>query len=243
MSVEIRKAMVLAGGRGERMQPLTNDRPKPLVEVGGRALIDRAIDHLLAAGVDEIVVNVHYMADMLEAHLKARSGPRIEISDERDQLLDTGGGVKRALPMLGSEPFFVVNSDALWIEEPGAKSNIASMMEAYDAEGSDYLMLVTETQRATGYTGQGDFDMDEKANLAWRQKDQFGPFMFAGVQIMNEKLFDNAPDDPFSNSWVWNNVLIPQHRFVGYMLTGSWLHASSAEDVAAINEVLRDAPK
>ncbi len=242
MSIQIKKAMVLAAGEGRRMRPLTDDRPKPLVEVGGRALIDRAIDRLEAAGVEEVVVNLHYMADMLEAHLKGRKSPRITFSDERDALLETGGGVKRALPYLGNEPFFVVNSDALWIDPAHGKDNLRAMMDAFDASKAGYLMLVTERAGSIGFTGRGDFDMDEAGHLAWRKQDHDAPIMFAGVQIMQASDFADAKEEAFSNTWVWNTRLIPEGRFIGHRLEGRWLHASSAEDVAAIDEVLRDAP-
>lgn len=240
MSIQIKKAMVLAAGEGRRMRPLTDDRPKPLVEVGGRALIDRAIDRLEAAGIEEVVVNLHYMADMLEAHLSKRESPRIAFSDERDALLETGGGVRRALPHFGDEPFFVVNSDALWIDPPDGKDNLRAMMDAFDAEVG-YLMLVTEREGSIGFTGRGDFDMDEAGHLAWRKEGRDAPIMFAGVQIMQASLFEDAKEDAFSNTWVWNTQLIPEGRFIGHRLEGRWLHASSAEDVEAIEQVLRDA--
>lgn len=240
MSVEIKKAMVLAAGEGTRMRPLTDDRPKPLVEVGGKALIDHAIDRLEAVGVEEIVVNLHYMADMLEAHLRERASPRITFSDERDVLLETGGGVKRALPLLGEDPFFVVNSDALWIDPSDGKDNLGSMMDAFDAETTGYLMLVAEREGSIGFTGRGDFDMDDGGHLTWRRQDQDASMMFAGVQIMQASHFEHAPRDAFSNRWIWDNELIPGGHFIGHRLEGRWLHASSAADVAAINEVLKD---
>lgn len=241
MSVEIRKAVVLAAGQGTRMRPLTDDRPKPLVEVGGKALIDHAIDRLEAAGVEEVVVNLHYMADMLEAHLLARRSPHIVFSDERDALLDTGGGVKRTLPLLGEDPFFVMNSDALWIDPAGGKDNLASMIEAFDADSPGYLMLVTECEGSVGFTGRGDFDMDDAGHLTWRKEGQDASMMFAGVQIMQARLFERAPEGAFSNRWIWDNELIPAGRFIGHLLEGRWLHASSAADVEAIEEVLKDA--
>lgn len=238
MSIKIKKAIVLAAGRGSRMAPLTDHCPKPLVEVGGRALIDRAIDRLEAAGVEEVVVNLHYMADMMEAHLAKRSSPRIIFSDERGALLETGGGVKRALPLLGDAPFFVVNSDALWIDPPDGRDTLVSMMDAFDSERAGYLMLVAPCEGSVGFTGRGDFDMDDAGHLAWRKPDCDAPIMFAGVQIMQASHFEGAPDGAFSNTWVWNNKLIPNGQFVGHTLEGRWLHASSVEDVAAINEVL-----
>jgi N-acetyl-alpha-D-muramate 1-phosphate uridylyltransferase len=238
MGLRIKKAIVLAAGRGSRMRPLTDDRPKPLVEVGGRSLIDRAIDRLEAAGVEEVVVNLHYMADMLEAHLSKRIRPKILFSDERDVLLETGGGVRRALPLLGEAPFFVVNSDALWIDTPGGKDNLEAMMEAYEKAGSGYMMLVTEREGSVGYTGRGDFNMDAAGHLSWREENCDAPIMFAGVQIMRAAHFQDARDEAFSNKWVWDHALIPDNAFVGHRLEGRWLHASSAEDVAEIGIIL-----
>lgn len=238
MSTRIKKAIVLAAGRGSRMAPLTDHCPKPLVEVGGRALIDRAIDRLEAAGVEEIVVNLHYMADMMEAHLKKRASPRIVFSDERDALLETGGGVKRALPLLGDGPFFVVNSDALWIEPTGGKDTLQAMMEAYDASGAGYLMLIAPCEGSVGFTGRGDFDMDDAGHLTWRKPERDAPNMFAGVQIMQASHFDGIDEEAFSTREVWDQLLIPKGRFVGHQLEGRWLHASSAADVEEINEVL-----
>lgn len=240
MSTQIKKAIVLAAGRGSRMAPLTDHCPKPLVEVGGRALVDRAIDRLEAAGVEEVVVNLHYMADMMEAHLSKRSSPRIVFSDERDALLETGGGVKRALPMLGDAPFFVVNSDALWIDPPDGADNLQAMTKAFDEGDHGYLMLVAEREGSVGYTGRGDFDLGEAGELIWRKDGKDASMMFAGVQIMQAAHFETIEDEAFSTREVWNRLLIPKRQFFGHKLEGRWLHASSVEDVAAINEVLRD---
>ena len=235
---QIKQAMILAAGKGTRMRPLTDDRPKPLVEIRGRALIDHGLDRLEEAGVERVVVNLHYMADMLEAHLSKRSSPQIIFSDERDVLLETGGGVKRALPLLEGEPFFVVNSDALWLDPEGGPNTIRTMMDAYTARGADYLMLLARRDEAVGFTGKGDFHMDGEGHLTWRKDDEIAPYMFAGVQIMNAELFARAPDGSFSNKWIWDQELIPENRFIGHLLEGRWLHASSAEDVAAIELAL-----
>lgn len=238
MSTQIKKAIVLAAGRGSRMAPLTDHCPKPLVEVGGRALIDRAIDRLEAAGVEEVVVNLHYMADMMEAHLRKRTSPRIIFSDERDALLETGGGVKRALPLLGDAPFFAVNSDALWIDNDGGTDNLVAMMDAYDEGLKGCSLLVAVRHGSVGYTGRGDFHMDEACHLARRNADGEAPYMYAGVQIMHPSVFDGIEDTAFSNNLVWDR-LNPQGRLFGHKLEGRWLHASSVKDVAAINEVLK----
>lgn len=235
---EIKQAMVLAAGKGTRMRPLTDDRPKPLVEIQGRALIDHTIDRLEEAGIEKVVVNIHYMADMLEAHLEGRESPEIIFSDERDVLLETGGGVRCALPLFDDGPFFVVNSDALWLDVPGSDNTLRTMMDAYDDKGADYLMLLARREEAVGFTGKGDFEMDEAGHLSWRKGEEAADYMFAGVQIMNAALFENAPEGAFSNKWVWDAELIPHGRFVGHLLHGRWLHASSADDVLAIEEAL-----
>jgi len=235
---EIKQAMVLAAGKGTRMRPLTDDRPKPLVEIQGRALIDHTIDRLEEAGIEKVVVNIHYMADMLESHLAKRQSPEIIFSDERDVLLETGGGVRRALPLLDDGPFFVVNSDALWRDAPDGSNTIRTMMDVYDTKGAEFLMLLARRDEAIGFTGKGDFDMDNEGSLTWRKGDELADYMFAGVQIMNADLFDRAPDGAFSNKWIWDKELIPNDRFVGYLLDGEWLHASSVEDVAAIEVAL-----
>lgn len=241
MSVQIKKAMVLAAGEGRRMRPLTDDRPKPLVEVGGRALIDHVIDRLEVAGVEEVVVNLHYMADMLEAHLKGRKSPRIIFSDERDALLDTGGGVKRALPLLGDDPFLVMSADTGWVESPDGKDNLKAMMDAFDPDRCDCMLLVADCKTSVGFVGRGDFDMDEERKLTRRAPDGDADYMYASVQVMKPSLFDATPQGAFSNNWIWDQLNL-KGRLLGYKLEGRWLHASSAADVAAIDEVLRDAP-
>lgn len=239
MSVQIKKAMVLAAGEGRRMRPLTDDRPKPLVDVGGRALIDRVIDRLEAAGIEEVVVNLHYMADMLEAHLRKRKCPRIVFSDERDVLLDTGGGVKRALPLLGDEPFFVMSADTGWIDGPDGKDNLQAMMDAFDPETCDCMLLVADCATSVGYVGRGDFDMDDGRKLTRRAPEGEAEYMYASVQVMKPSLFDETPEGAFSNNWIWDQ-LNAKGRLLGHRLEGRWLHASSAEDVEAIEKVLRD---
>lgn len=237
MSVQIKKAMVLAAGQGTRMRPLTNDRPKPLVSVRGRTFIDQVIDRLEAAGVEEIIVNVHYMAEMLEAHLGTRKTPRIVFSDERDGLLDTGGGVKRALPLLGDEPFLVMSSDTLWIDGPDGGDNLKAMMEAFDPAKHDCMLLLAERESSVGYVGRGDFDLDSAGRLTRRAADEDAFYMYASVQIMKPSLFEKELPDVFSNNRIWDELLV-QGRLVGHVLEGRWLHASSAADVEEIEGML-----
>lgn len=236
----IKTAMVLAAGKGTRMRPLTDDRPKPMVEIRGRSLIDHTLDRLRDAGVEEVVVNLHYMADMLEAHLARRDDLTIRFSDERDVLLETGGGVARALPLLGEGPFFVVNSDALWLDPQDGSNTLAEMTHAYEEKEAGYMMLLARREGAVGFTGKGDFFMDAEDRLDWRGERDLAPFMFAGVQIMRAAHFAEVPGEAFSNKWVWNHALIPHGHFVGHVMRGRWLHASSAEDVLAIERALSE---
>jgi MurNAc alpha-1-phosphate uridylyltransferase len=164
------------------MLPITATMPKPLVKVAGQSLVDFALDRLHEAGIDTVVVNVHHFADMLEAHLSTRELPRIVISDERSELLETGGGVKKALPLLGSEPFITFNSDSLWIE--GKEPNLKRLVKAWDPERMDILMLVAPLSTSIGFEGRGDFHMDQGGRLRRRGTDDSAPFAYAGVAIV-----------------------------------------------------------
>jgi len=187
--------MVLAAGLGTRMKPLTLTRPKALVEVAGRPLIDRVLDRLLVAGVEEAVVNVHHHADMLERHLAQRRSPKIIISDERSLLLDSGGGLKKALPRLGERPFYAVNSDTIWIE--GLRPNLPALAEAFSPARMDALLLLAATSSSCGYDGRGDFSLDADGRIARRGDRQIVPFVYAGAAILTPELFAGAPEGPF----------------------------------------------
>ncbi|MFC0282109.1 nucleotidyltransferase family protein [Camelimonas abortus] len=233
----ITRAMVLAAGLGKRMRPITTTTPKPLVSVGGVALIDRLLDRLAEAGVTEAVVNVHYLADLVETHLERRRGaPRTVISDERGRLLETGGGVKKALPLLGGAPFFVGNSDSMWIEGPA--SNLRRMARFWDPERMDALLLLAATASSTGYDGPGDFAMDREGRLRRRMEREVTPFVYAGVAILRPELFAGAPEGPFSLNRIFD-AAIGRGRLFGLRLDGHWLHVGTpgalrvAEDVIA----------
>jgi len=180
------------------MLPITATMPKPLVKVAGRSLIDFALDKLHEAGVESVVVNVHHFADMLEAHLLTRETPRIVISDERGELLETGGGVKKALPLLGSDPFITFNSDSLWIE--GQEPNLKRLVKAWDPERMDILMLVAPLSTSIGFEGRGDFHQDEDGRLRRRGTDDSAPFAYAGVAIVKPELVHGTPEGAFSAS-------------------------------------------
>src|ERR1044071_4916627 len=187
----IQRAMVLAAGLGTRMRPLTDTLPKPLVRVAGKALIDHVLDKLADAHVTQAVVNVHYHAGQIEAHLKGRMRPRIVISDERDQILDTGGGVVKALPQLGPAPFFHMNSDTLWIE--GVTPNLTRLAAQFDPARMDILLLLASTAASIGYEGRGDFLMAPDGRLTRRKEREVVPFVYAGAAILNPTSFADAP--------------------------------------------------
>jgi N-acetyl-alpha-D-muramate 1-phosphate uridylyltransferase len=218
--------MVLAAGQGLRMRPLTVDIPKPLVRLKGRALIDHVLDRLAAAGVARAVVNVHYLADKLEAHLAKRASPQIVISDERGLLLDTGGGLVRALPELGPEPFLIHNSDSVWIE--GVGSNLSRLFAAWDGGAMDALLLLASATSSLGYDGQGDFSMGTDGRLVRRGERQMAPFVFTGVSIAHPRLFDGAPEGAFSLNAPWD-AAIEKGRLFGIRLDGLWMHVGTPE--------------
>lgn len=219
-------AMVLAAGMGTRMRPLTDTIPKPLVRLGGRPLIDHVLDRLAAAGVTRAVVNVHHHADLLEAHVATRTTPQIVVSDERDALLDTGGGVLRALPLLGAEPFIVHNSDSVWAE--GVGCNIERLMAAWDAERMDALMLLASPSRSLGYDGRGDFMMDSGGRLTRRPAQLVAPFAFAGVSIMHPRLMQGCEPGRFSLNKPWDGA-IARGRLYGVRMEGTWMHVGTPE--------------
>jgi MurNAc alpha-1-phosphate uridylyltransferase len=218
--------MVLAAGLGVRMRPLTSDTPKPLVRLKGCALIDHVLDRLAAAGVARAVVNVHYLAGSIEAHLKQRKTPKIVISDERGKILDTGGGVVHALPALGAGPFLIHNSDSVWIE--GVGSNLERLFAAWDSATMDALMLLASAATSLGYEGQGDFSMGTDGRLVRRGERQMAPFVFTGVSIAHPRLFAHAPQGAFSLNRVWDEA-IDKGRLYGIRLDGLWMHVGTPE--------------
>lgn len=228
-------AFVLAAGKGERMRPLTNTLPKPLVPLDGKPLIDHVLDRLAAAGIKRAVVNVHYLADKIEKHLAHRSAPKIIISDERDKLLDTGGGALRALPKLGDGPFVIHNSDSVWIE--GLGSNLDRLLSGFDADLMDSLMLVAPLASSIGYDGPGDFQMDATGHLTRQTGPRLAPFVFAGVSIAHPRLFENAPSGPFSLNKLWDRA-IDKGRLYGLRLEGIWMHVGTPDALAEAEAAL-----
>ncbi len=223
-----RRAMVLAAGLGTRMRPLTDTRPKPLCEVAGKALIDHVLDRLAEAGVDTAGVNVHHFADQIEAHLKARQSPRIVISDERAQLLETGGGIAKAMPFLGDEPFFVVNSDTIWID--GIRPNLIRLAEAFAPERMDALLLLAPTATSVGYAGRGDFTMTPDGRLSRRGEREVAPFVYSGAAIITPALMAGTTAEPFSLNRPFDHAIKAQ-RLYGLRLDGVWMHVGTADAV------------
>jgi MurNAc alpha-1-phosphate uridylyltransferase len=221
-------AMILAAGLGKRLRPITTTVPKPLVEVAGRALIDHALDRLQLAGVDTAVVNVHYLPDLVEAHLARRRFPRILISDERKKLLDTGGGIARALPKLGADPFLVLNSDSFWIE--GMRPNLDQLAAAYNPDRMDALLMLAPAVAAIGYSGPGDFSMDTTGNVQRRRERQVAAFVYAGAAILHPRLFADAPEGAFSLNLLFDTA-IEKERLFGVRMDGIWLHVGTPEAI------------
>ncbi len=226
----IDRAMVLAAGLGKRMRPLTDTLPKPLVQVAGKALIDHVLDKLADAGVAQAVVNVHHRADQIEAHLKSRTRPRIVISDERGELLDTGGGIVKALPHLGSGPFFHMNSDTLWLE--GVTPNLSRLAEQFDVSSMDILLLLASTATSIGYEGRGDFNMAPDGRLSRRAERQVAPFVYAGAAVLSPAIFADAPKGAFSLNRLFDRAA-EAGRLYGLRLDGTWMHVGTPAAIQA----------
>jgi len=233
MSVTPAKAMVLAAGLGLRMRPLTDHMPKPLVQVAGQPLLDHVLDKLALAGVSEAVVNVHYLPDQIIAHTAARTRPRIIISDERDQVLGTGGAVVKALPLLGDAPFFHLNADTMWID--GVRPNLARLAETFDPTRMDILLLMAPTTSSIGYGGRGDYGMLPDGALRKRREHQVVPFVYAGAAIMSPSLFRDAPAGEFSLTKMFDRAN-EQERLFGLRLDGVWMHVGTPDAVQAAEE-------
>jgi len=227
--------MVLAAGLGTRMRPHNGQIPKPLVTVGGKALIDYALDRLANAGVELAVVNVHHLADQIERHLACRQRPQIVISDERTVLLGTGGGVIKAMPALGGGPFFHVNSDTIWID--GVAPNLMRLASAFDAARMDALLLLAPTTTSIGYVGRGDFTMTPDGRLVRRGEREVAPFVYAGAAILTPAFFAGVPEGPSSMSPLFDRAAAAE-RLYGLRLEGVWMHVGTPEAVKAAEAAL-----
>ncbi|MBD3746749.1 MAG: nucleotidyltransferase family protein [Sphingopyxis terrae] len=239
MSATIESAMVMAAGIGKRMRPLTATRPKPLVRVAGKPLIDHSLDRIEAAGIAHVVVNVHYLADALEAHLaKQKRSFTLAVSDERGELLETGGGMVKALPLLKGDPILIVNSDNIWTDGP--QDSIRNLARHWDGDRMDALLLVIRQASATGHGGKGDFHMDPSGKLSRRKPGRVAPFVYTGIQLISPRLLVGAPEGPFSTNLLWDRA-IAAGRLYGLSHMGQWFDvgtpASIAPTEAALSEV------
>jgi MurNAc alpha-1-phosphate uridylyltransferase len=230
-----RTAMIMAAGLGKRMRPLTATRPKPLVEVAGKTLLDHVLDRLGAAGVERVVVNVHYLPDALEAHLKRRTDFEVAISDERDLLLETGGGLVKAGPLIDCDPFLAVNSDNFWVDGPADALKL--LASQWDDARMDALLLLVPHARAGNHQGLGDFHMSPDGQLRRRGKARIAPFVFTGIQIMAKRLLEDAPEGPFSTNILWDRAIVTGRLF-GAVHQGLWFDVGSPPAIRATEDAL-----
>jgi MurNAc alpha-1-phosphate uridylyltransferase len=229
-------AMVLAAGIGKRMRPLTATRPKPMVKVLGKPLIDHALDRLRDAGIAKAVVNVHYLADPLEAHLSHRKAPAITISDERDALLETGGGMVRANAHgLLPETFFALNSDNIWLDGP--RNVFEELSRAWNDESMDALLLLARHPSAHNYQGQGDFHLDPLGRISRRRHGRVAPYIYTGIQLLSRRLLRDAPEGAFSTNILWNRAM-EEGRLFGAVHTGEWIEVGEPGHIAPAEALL-----
>lgn len=221
--------MIMAAGLGKRMRPLTTTRPKPLIEVNGKALLDHVLEKLRVAGVKKVVVNVHYLADALEAHLKSRPHElEVVISDERDLLMETGGGLVKAAPLIDADPFLALNSDNLWIDGPA--DSLKLLASQWDDSRMDALLLLVPQARALNHKGMGDFHMDRAGRIRRRAKSHVAPFVFTGIQIVSKRLLRDAPEGPFSTNVLWDRA-IEEGRCFGAVHQGLWFDVGTPQSI------------
>jgi MurNAc alpha-1-phosphate uridylyltransferase len=232
-----RRAMVLAAGMGTRMQPLTDTMPKPLVKVAGKPLLDHVLDRLGDVGVERAVVNVHHFADQIVDHVKGRTKPQIVISDERGLLLDTGGGVVKALPEFGDAPFYHLNADTIWID--GVKPNLARLADTFDPAMMDALLLLAPIAGSIGYHGRGDFNMASDGRLKARPEREVAPFVYAGAAILSPALFKDAPQGKFSLTTLFTRAA-QAGRLFGLRLEGLWMHVGTPDAIGAAEAAIRN---
>lgn len=232
-------AMVMAAGLGKRMRPLTATRPKPLIEVAGRPLLDHVLERLKTAGVEKVVVNVHYLPDALEAHLsKKANGLEVVISDERKLLLETGGGMVQAAPLIDVDPFLVVNSDNLWVDGPA--DTLKLLASHWDSQRMDALLLLVPQARAQNNRGMGDFHMDRLGRLRRRERSRVAPFVYTGIQMVSKRLLEDAPEGPFSTNILWDRA-IEAGRCFGAVHQGLWFDVGTPAAIKQTEDFLQDA--
>jgi MurNAc alpha-1-phosphate uridylyltransferase len=232
-------AMVMAAGLGKRMRPLTATRPKPLIEVAGRSLLDRALDGVAASGIEHAVVNAHYFADQIEAAVKSREHPtRIDVSDERALLLETGGGIAKALPLIRGDSFFTINADNMWIDGP--VDTLRLIAARWNPDEMDALLLLVPLARAHGYDGRGDFHMDGLGQITPRGGLKVAPFVYSGLQIISRHLFDGEPVEPFTMWRAWDKALATGRMF-GLSHPGLWFHVGTPASIGETEALLAEA--
>ena len=228
--------MLMAAGLGKRMRPLTAAMPKPMVRVAGKPLIDRAMDRIEDAGIAKAVVNVHYLAESIEAHLKARKSPSVTFSDERAELLETGGGmVKASKAGLLPDPFFACNADSIWLDGP--RNAFRDLSHAWDPDRMDALLLVVTHARAHNFDGTGDFYMDGAGRLKRKLPGRIAPFIYTGIQLVSHRLLRDAPDGKFSTNILWDRA-IAEDRLFGVAFTGLWYEVGTPQHIRPTEEAL-----
>ena len=236
--MKIEDAMVLAAGLGTRLRPITDTMPKPLVPIAGKPMIDYGLDALAEAGVKRAVVNVHHFADQMTAHLAGRAVPQIILSDETDQLMNSGGGLARGLKLLGRDPVLVMNADLFWIgEAPGQKTNLQRLAEGFDPGSMDMLMLCVKLEDTTGHNGKKDFSLDAEGRLTRYEEESGTPVVYAGALALMPGLLDDAPDDAF-NLNIYFDRAIEKGRLHGIMLEGHWITVGTPEAIGAAEAVI-----
>lgn len=230
-------AMVMAAGLGKRMRPLTATRPKPLVELAGKPMIEHVFDRLRAAGVEKAVVNVHYLADALEGHLESVQGIEVAVSDEREQLLETGGGLVKALPLIEGDPFLACNSDNFWIDGPA--DTLRLLASHWDDDAMDALLLLVPHARAFNHAGKGDFHMDRRGRLRRRARGKVAPYVFTGIQMLSKRLIKDTPEGPFSTNILWDRA-IEEGRCFGAVHQGLWFDVGRPQSIKDTEAALID---
>lgn len=228
-------AMIMAAGMGKRMRPLTASQPKPLVRVAGKPLIDHALDRLAAAGVERAIVNVHYLADALEAHVRERTRPEVTISDERAELLETGGGMVKAQDSL-PDPFFCLNADNIWLDGP--RDVFHDLSKRWNPDQMDALLLLVPHARAKNFRGKGDFHMDALGRVTRRKTGRIAPFIYTGIQLVSKRLLRDAPEGKFSTNILWSRA-IEEGRLFGTSFTGHWFEVGTPQAIAPTEEALK----
>lgn len=237
MNAQISTAMVLSAGFGSRMRPLTNTVPKPLIKLAGRPLLDHVLERLAEAGIERAVINVHYLADQIEQHLAHRDRPKVVFSDERAKLLETGGAIRKALPLLGADPFLVHNSDSVWHD--GNRANLPALLQQWESATMSALLLLARRDTSIGYDGRGDFSLNADGRLKRRAYGQTTPFIFAGVSILAPQLFEGITEEAFSLNVIFDKA-IAENRLFGIVIDGVWMHVGTPEALLEAESFLHD---